>query len=380
MGQALFFLVPTSAASAGVSGTLRLAYREHMLQHVPVLEMTDHRRWQAVLARDPRADGRFFYAVTSTGVFCRPTCPSRRPNRERVRFFETASAAEAAGFRACLRCRPTSTGPDQPVARAVAYLARHVDESVTLSALAKVADLSPAHFQRRFTRALGVSPREYHAALRADRFRRSLRGGSDVTSAMYDAGYASTSRLYEAAPTGRGVAPSAYRRGGKDVAISYITARSPLGHLLVAGTANGVCAVKLGDDATTLEDELKREFPAARVSLDRKLASGWVNHILKQLSGEEPTADLPLDVKGTAFQWRVWRALRDIPFGSTRSYSDVAKAIGRPRAVRAVARACATNPVCLVVPCHRVVPKNGGSGGYRWGADRKRRLLEIESA
>jgi AraC family transcriptional regulator of adaptative response/methylated-DNA-[protein]-cysteine methyltransferase len=355
-----------------------------MLQHVPVLEMTNDPRWAAVLARDWRADGAFFYAVTSTGVFCRPTCPSRRPRRDRVRFFDTTAAAERAGFRPCLRCQPTAENHKQvvaaPIARAAAYLTRHVDEPVSLATLAKVADLSPAHFQRQFKRALGVSPREYQAALRADRFRQSLRRGQDVTSAMYEAGYGSPSRVYEAAPTGRGVAPSSYRRGAAGLVIGYVVVRTALGRLLVAGTSSGVCAVKLGDDAAALEAELRSEFPAATVTLDKKLTAQWVSAISQQLRGSDGPLDLPLDVRGTAFQWRVWQALREIPFGSTRSYSDVAKAIGRPQAVRAVARACATNPVCLVVPCHRVVAKDGKPGGYRWGAERKRRLLEIESA
>jgi AraC family transcriptional regulator of adaptative response/methylated-DNA-[protein]-cysteine methyltransferase len=337
-----------------------------------------------VLTRDARADGTFYYAVTSTGVFCRPSCPSRRPRRDRVRFFDTPAAAEDAGFRACRRCHPTSVRHRQviaaPLAKAAAYLARHIDEPVTLTALAKVAQLSPAHFQRQFKRALGVSPREYQSALRADRFRHSLRRGRDVTTAMYEAGYGSPSRLYDAAPTGRGVAPSSYRRGADGVEIGYVITRTLLGQLLVAGTAKGVCSVKLGDEAEQLEDELKREFPGATIKVDRTLTADWVNPIVKQLQGSPSALDLPLDVKGTAFQWRVWQALRDIPFGSTRSYADVAEAIGQPRAVRAVARACATNPVALVVPCHRVVSKNGGPGGYRWGADRKRRLLAIESA
>jgi AraC family transcriptional regulator of adaptative response/methylated-DNA-[protein]-cysteine methyltransferase len=355
-----------------------------MLQHVPVLHMNDQRRWAAVLARDRRADGTFYYAVTSTGVFCRPSCPSRRPRRERVRFFETASDAEDAGFRACLRCRPATFTKISPVAtrltRAAAYLADHVDETVSLRTLAAIAELSPAHFQRQFTRALGVSPRAYQAALRANRFRSALRDGRDVTSALYEAGYGSPSRVYEAAPTGKGVAPSKYRHGAVGLVIGYTVVPTPLGKLLVAGTARGVCAVKLGDAEARLEADLREEFFGATIAPDRRLTSEWVRAIVKLLRGSGAPLDLPLDVRGTAFQWRVWQALREIPFGATRSYSEVAEAIGRPRAVRAVARACATNPVCLVVPCHRVVAKSGDSGGYRWGAERKRRLLALESA
>lgn len=366
-----------------------------MLQHVPVTEMnpspsarrlsdTDDQRWAAVMGRDPLADGRFFYAVTSTGVFCRPTCPSRRPRRDRVRFFETTAAAEQAGFRACRRCRPTSPDHGIPatlaIRRAAAYLAVHVDETVSLARLATVARLSPSHLQRQFTRALGLSPREYQSACRADRFRRELRSGRDVTSAMYEAGYGSPSRIYEGAPTGRGLTPAVYRRGASGVEIGYSIVASPLGRLLVAGTATGICAVKLGDSDAALERDLRSEFPGAVLSRDRLVPRPWLTAIVERLRGSQRELDLPLEVRGTAFQWRVWRALQQIPPGETRSYSEVAAAIGQPTAVRAVAQACASNPVCLVVPCHRVVPKSGDSGGYRWGAERKRRLLALESS
>jgi AraC family transcriptional regulator of adaptative response/methylated-DNA-[protein]-cysteine methyltransferase len=340
-------------------------------------------QWTAVLARDRRADGAFFYAVTSTGVFCRPSCPSRRPRRDRVRFFTTTADAERAGFRACRRCRPTETaqnGVAAPIQRAAAYLAAHVDEVVPLARLARLAKLSASHFQRQFTRALGVSPREYQAAMRADRFKRELRSGRDVTSAIYEAGYGSPSRVYERTPTGRGMAPSEYRRGGAGLEIGYTIVPSPLGKLLVAATSSGICAVKLGDTNRALEDDLGREFPAASLERDRLVRAEWVTAIVDRLEGSQPAADLPLDVRGTAFQWLVWRELQRIPFGETRSYSAVADAIGQPRAVRAVARACASNPVCLVVPCHRVVPKSGTAGGYRWGAARKSRLLTLERA
>ena len=338
--------------------------------------------WTAVIARDRRADGAFFYAVTSTGVFCRPSCPSRRPRRDRVRFFATTAEAAAAGFRACRRCRPTeaASGLSEPLRRAATYLASHVDETVPLERLARIAKLSASHLQRQFTRALGVSPREYQAAMRADRFRRELRDGRDVTSAIYEAGYGSPSRVYERTPTGRGMAPSAYRSGGDGIEIGYTIVSSPLGKLLVAATSSGVCAVKLGDSERALEHDLKQEFRSATIARDRIVAAEWVNAVVARFNNATPPADLPLDVRGTAFQWQVWRALQAIPFGETRSYSDIAAAIGRPAAVRAVARACATNPVCLVVPCHRVVAKNGLPGGYRWGGERKRRLLAIEAA
>ena len=337
-------------------------------------------RWEALARRDRRADGRFVYGVTSTGVFCRPSCPSRRPRPERVRYFDSARAAEAAGFRACRRCQPTIA--DRPgeaaIQRAAAFLAAHADEAVSLSALARVAKMSPFHLQRQFKKALQLSPREFQAACRADRFRRELRAGRDVTAAIYEAGYGSPSRVYEASPTGRGMAPSTYRRGGDGSEIGFVTVRCNLGTLLVAATAKGLCAVKLGDTAQALEDDLRREFPKAEIEPNRLVPRAWVRAIVQGVQGAGSEISLPLDVRGTAFQWRVWRALQAIPAGETRAYADVAQAIGHPSAARAVARACATNPVCLVVPCHRVVAKAGGVGGYRWGSERKARLLARE--
>ena len=342
------------------------------------------RRWDAVLRRDRTFDGRFVYAVTSTGVFCRPSCPSRRPRPDRVRFFETTSAAEQAGFRACKRCRPTSAQPTASVTDAIRqasrYLKEHADESVSLGQLARLVRLSPSHLQRAFKRALGLSPREYQAACRADRFRQHLQSGRDVTSAMYEAGYGSPSRIYESSPTGRGMHPATYRRGGAGARIGFAAVRCPLGWLLVAATDSGVCAVKLGDNPGALEADLRREFPSATISANENVRPEWVTAIVDRLQDSRRELTLPLDVRGTAFQWRVWRALQRIPVGETRSYSDVARAVGRPAAVRAVASACARNPVCLVVPCHRVVAKSGGLGGYRWGVRRKQRLLAAEAA
>ena len=344
------------------------------------LEGTDW-RWDAVQNRDRSADGRFVYGVTSTGIFCRPSCPSRRPRRDRVKFFDTAIAAAHAGFRACLRCDPASATPsDDAIARASDYLTRHADETVALATLARVARISPFHLQRRFKRALGVSPREFQAACRAERFRRELRSGRDVAGAIYEAGYGSPSRVYEAAPTGRGMTPATYRRGGAGAEVGFVTLRCPLGWLLVAATPAGLCAVKLGDSARALEAELRCELPQATIQPSPGVPAGWVRTIVAGLRGSSAERALPLDVRATAFQWRVWRALQAIAPGETRSYSDIAREIGQPSAVRAVARACATNPVCLVVPCHRVIAKDGGLGGYRWGVGRKARLLEGEKA
>ena len=339
-------------------------------------------RWKPLAARDASADGTFVYGVTSTGVYCRPSCPSRRPRADRVRFFDTTTDARQAGFRACKRCRPDTVGLAQPgveaVRRASAYLAVHADQSVTLSHLARVAAMSPYHLQRRFKAIVGLSPREYQAAVRAGRLRSSLRDGRDVTTAIYEAGYGSPSRVYEAPPTGRGMSPSSYRRGGAGMRIGYSTMSSPVGQVLIAATENGVCAVKLGESAPALARDLRREYPAAEIVPNQKPRKAWVTAIAEHLRGVTPSLDLPIDVTATAFQWKVWRALQRIPYGDTRAYAEVAKAIGKPSAARAVARACATNPVALVVPCHRVVPSAGGVGGYRWGAERKKRILAHE--
>ncbi len=340
-------------------------------------------RWKALAGRESRADGTFVYGVTSTGVYCRPSCPSRRPRADRVRFFDTTTEARQAGFRACKRCRPDTVGLAQPgveaVRRASAYLAVHADQSVTLGHLARVAAMSPHHLQRRFKAIVGLSPREYQAAVRAGRLRSSLRDGRDVTTAIYEAGYGSPSRVYEASPTGRGMSLSSYRRGGAGMRIGYSTVPSPVGQVLVAATENGVCAVKLGDNAAALVRDLRQEYPAAQIEANQSPRSEWLKAITEHLRGATPSLDLPIDVQATAFQWKVWRALQQIPYGETRAYADVAKAIGKPKAVRAVARACATNPVCLVIPCHRVVRTGGEPGGYRWGVDRKERLLATEN-
>ena len=339
-------------------------------------------RWKALAGRDRAADGTFVYAVTSTGVYCRPSCPSRRPRADRVRFFDTTHEARQAGFRACKRCRPDTVGLAQPgidaVRRVSAYLAAHADESVTLANLARVASMSPHHLQRRFKALVGLSPREYQAAVRADRLKASLRKGRDVTSAIYDAGYGSPSRVYESSPTGKGMTPSAYRRHGAGMRIGYSIVPTAIGRVLVAATAHGVCSVKIGDSDTTLVRQLREEYSAAAIAADATPRSEWVKAIADHLRGDRPSLDLPIDVTATAFQWKVWRALQQIPAGETRAYADVARRIGRPRAVRAVANACANNPVCLVVPCHRVVPATGGTGQYRWGAARKAALLHAE--
>jgi AraC family transcriptional regulator of adaptative response/methylated-DNA-[protein]-cysteine methyltransferase len=271
----------------------------------------------------------------------------------------------------------TPAGMDQ-VRKACSFIEQHADVPITLARLARHVNASPFHFQRVFTRIVGISPRAYQDALRAGRFRQGLRQGVPVTGAIYDAGYGSSSRVYERRPIGRGMTPAVYKRGAQGVEVTYAIADSPLGRLLVAATPKGICSVKLGDKDDVLERDLRREYPAAAISPDRTDLARWVKSILTYLNGRRPHLDLPLDIQATAFQWKVWRYLQSIPYGETRAYSQVARDIGSPAAVRAVARACATNPVCLVIPCHRVVGKNGSLTGYRWGVDRKRTLLKNE--
>jgi AraC family transcriptional regulator of adaptative response/methylated-DNA-[protein]-cysteine methyltransferase len=342
-------------------------------------------QWNAVLDHDRDADGLFVYAVRSTGIYCRPSCPSRRPRRDRGAFFATGDAARRAGFRACLRCHPDEIAASadpwvEKIRRASVYLA-NVDGHPSLAALAARLGGSPYHLQRNFKRLVGVTPREYAEACRLKKVKRRLRDGTDVTGAIFDAGYGSSSRFYERAVPKLGMSPSTYRRGGAGMNIGYAIVASPngaLGRLLVAATSRGVCAVSMGASDADLTRALSREYPAATIAADSGALAKWTTAILAHLAGRQPRLDLPLDVQATAFQWQVWQALAAIPYGETRTYGDVARAIGRPRAVRAVARACATNPVALAIPCHRVLPAAGGEGGYRWGVARKKALLASE--
>lgn len=345
----------------------------------------DERRWRAVRARDPRFDGAFVFGVRSTGVYCRPSCPARRPRRRNVVFFPVAEAAEGAGFRSCRRCRPREASPrDRETAR-VREVCRRIEAEAETEAAPSLARLAagvgwgPHHLQRTFKRIVGVSPRQYADALRLRSLRERLRKGVAVTTAIYESGYGSSSRVYERADR-LGMTPATYRRGGRGARLAYATAPSALGRVLVAATERGVSAVRLGDSEGALVEALRAEFPAAEIVGDEERVGRWLKAVLQRIDGGPPHADLPLDIRGTAFQQRVWDALRAIPFGEVRSYGEVARAIGRPRASRAVARACATNPVAVVIPCHRVVPGGGGPGGYRWGAERKRELLAREQA
>lgn len=339
-------------------------------------------RWRQVLARDGEADGHFVYAVRSTGIYCRPSCPSRKPRRDNVRFYEVPEAAEQAGFRACKRCRPEQAAAADPRMAAVRRACREIERAEQpapdLETLAAGAGLSAFHFQRLFKQLVGVTPKQYAEARRQARLRHHLRKGEAVGSALYGAGYGSSSRLYEKAGDYLGMTPAVYRKGGEGMALGYAMAETPFGLLYVAATGRGLCAVGLADDAAEALADLAAEFPrAARVPDQQGLAPALAA-ILTHLDGRSPHLDLPLDIRATAFQHQVWEALRAIPRGETRSYGEIAAALGRPEAVRAVARACATNPVALVIPCHRAVRQDGTLAGYRWGIDRKRRLLTQE--
>ena len=337
-------------------------------------------RWRIVLARDRRYDGAFVYAVRSTGIYCRPSCPSRRPRRELVSFYPEPAAAERAGYRPCRRCRPGAPDPAIGlVRRACALIDARPDEPWSHDTLARAVRARPRPLTRAFQRVLGVTPRQYRDARRLERLKSHLKDRKRVSTALYDAGYSGTSRLYERSDAQLGMTPATYAKGGAGMRIAFAVAPSPLGQLLVAGTERGICRIALGDDAPALERGLRAEFPAAAVVRDAAGLSDAVHALTRHLEGREPDLDLPLDVRATAFQRRVWDALRKIPYGQTRSYSQVARAVGRPRAVRAVAQACATNPVAIVVPCHRVVRENGELGGYRWGVKRKQQLLEQEA-
>ena len=339
--------------------------------------------WQQVLARDPRADGQFFYAVKTTKIFCKPSCPSRRPERKNVTFFPTAEMAAAAGYRPCLRCEPESVEkkPDPQVAaidRVASYLTEHAEQRTKLKDVAKATGLAPLTILRGFKRVLGVSPREYAKAQRLGKFKERVRlPKGTVTEAIYEAGFGSSSRMYEGADQTLGMTPTALKNGGKGEVIRYTETQTPLGTMLVGATAKGICWVSFGEG---LVDGLREAFPKAELKqMDRELSFA-VDAIVDGM-GESPKAfALPLDVRATAFQQRVWRALREIPRGQTRTYSEIAQALGTPSSVRAVAGACAANPVAVIVPCHRVVGKNGSLTGYRWGVERKRALLEAETA
>lgn len=337
--------------------------------------------WEAVLSRDRRGDGRFVYAVSSTRVYCRPSCPSRRPSRNHVTFFDSPQLAESAGYRPCLRCRPQSSAGSEAeewVERARRYLDDHAGEPITLRRLAAHVGLSPFHLQRTFTGVVGLSPKAYQDAKRMERFTTALKRGATVTNATYEAGFDSSSGLYARVHETLGMTPSAFRSGGMGVTLRYTTVPTVVGRMLVAVTERGIAAVSLGETEAALVASLRSDYPKAVFRRDRKGLEQPVSCLLQCLNGSAAVGRLPLDVKATVFQRKVWQALEQIPRGQTRSYQQIARAIGQPTAARAVARACAGNPVAVAIPCHRVVRGNGQLAGYRWGLERKQRLLVLE--
>jgi AraC family transcriptional regulator of adaptative response/methylated-DNA-[protein]-cysteine methyltransferase len=350
--------------------------------------MNEATAWELVLHRDASADERFLYGVTTTGIYCRPSCPSRKPKRDNIAFFSSVESAERAGFRACQRCRPNrAKSPDRAVTRARAYIDSHIadmnDEKITLERLGDVAEMSPYHLQRKFKEALGLSPAQYIRARKSERMKTELKRGETVSRASFGAGYSSSSRAYEDAATHLGMTPARYKRGGEGTQIEYVIVPTSLGQLLVGATHRGVCAVTLGDDAELLEGALAREYPAAiriRATDPSSSLTAWVRAVVAIVEGATVSSQIPLDVQASAFQWKVWRELQKIPFGETRSYADIATAIGSPTAVRAVATAIANNRVAVVIPCHRVIRQSGDLGGYRWGIERKQRLIAKEQA
>ena len=385
------FLPAYMATTDGAMDSTKADFQEMDLQKTDfqktkVPSVFAGKAWQQVLARDERADGQFFYAVKTTKVFCKPSCPSRRPERKNVSFYPTAEMARAAGYRACLRCEPETVARKadpqvEAIDRVASYLTEHAEERTKLKDVAKATGVAPLTILRGFKRVLGVSPREYAKAQRVAKFKEKVREPKvSVTEAIYEAGFGSSSRLYESADATLGMTPTALKAGGKGETIRYAVAGTPLGLMLVGATARGICVVAFGESAEELERDLAERFPQAEVKqMDAELS--YAVEALVEAMSESPRAlALPLDVRATAFQQRVWRELQAIPRGETRSYSEVAEAIGSPKSVRAVAAACGANPVAVVVPCHRVVGKDGSLTGYRWGVERKRALLAAEGA
>lgn len=348
---------------------------------------TSARYWRAVKQRRPDADERFVYAVRSTGIYCRPSCPAKKPRADRVVYFGDRREAELAGYRACRRCWPQDSSLRESV-QFVQRICRKIEETLagnpetplTLRELNRWSGVKSHTIERLFQKTLGITPRQFIDDRRMTQLKSKLRKGEQVTSAVYDAGFGSSSRLYERASAHMGMTPAVYRRGGEGMSISYAIVPCSLGRILVAATARGVSAVYLGDSDKPLKEALAKEYPRAEIRANEKGMTHWARGVLRHLAGPVPRAELPLDVQATAFQRRVWQELQRIPRGSTKSYTEIARAIGKPRAIRAVARACATNPVSIVVPCHRVVRADGKLAGYRWGLERKEKLLAAEKS
>lgn len=337
--------------------------------------------WQASLARDANADGAFVLAVRTTHIYCRPSCPARRPLRRNVEFYSTREEAEKRGFRPCRRCRPNEISRDALIFnRVTQVLMSNNDEQPRLGPLARDLGLTVGTIRRVFLRVAGITAAEFGKALRIKRFKHLLRAGKGISEALYETGYGSPSRVYERSNAQLGMTPAIYRKGGLGMKMEYTLANCTLGKVLVAATDRGVSAIYLGDQENALISELKSEYPRAEIAQAHNGRRDWVKEIVERIAGKAPRAEVPTDLQATAFQRRVWRELQRIPQGKTRTYSQVARAIGQPNAIRAVARACATNPVSIVVPCHRVIRGDGNLAGYRWGLSRKEKLLRQEQA
>lgn len=341
--------------------------------------------WTAVQARDASKDGAFVYGVSTTGVYCKPSCAARRPLRRNVHFYATPADAEQAGLRACLRCKPTAHAIDAMetrIRKACDLISRNADQPLSLKRIATAVGVSPFHLQRRFKAIVGLTPKEFHEAERVRRLKTGLKSGSSVTAAIYDAGFGSSSRVYERVDTRLGMTPLQYREGGRGLAISHATSRIPLGFLMIGATDRGICFIQFGDSEKELERQLVAEYPQAThapmPAAQAATFATWMRALGAYLEGSTRALELPLDARGTAFQMRVWRYLQTIPYGEVQSYSEVARGIGQPTAARAVAQACASNAIALAIPCHRVIRGNGELGGYRWGLARKRTLLDRE--
>ncbi len=346
------------------------------------LYATDRARWQALVRRDPNANGAFVYGVLTTFVYCRPACASRLPKYENVRFFDTCKQAERAGFRPCKRCRPTSAAGHDRLSVAIikaCHIIESREEHVTLKHLAHEVGLSPFHFQRLFKRYVGITPKQYAMEMRSKQVRSKLQKKASVTEAIYEAGFASSSRFYENAEAVLGMKPSEYRQGAAGVDIRFAVEKSSLGWVLIASTKKGICAIEFGEDPDFLTNRLRKQFSKAKIIDKDETFTTRVKQILAHLESPQRSLNLPLDIQGTAFQRLVWKALCEIPPGSTASYADIAAKIGRPKATRAVAQACASNKIAVAIPCHRVVRRDGRLGGYRWGLERKRAVLEREA-
>ncbi|NEN97643.1 MAG: bifunctional DNA-binding transcriptional regulator/O6-methylguanine-DNA methyltransferase Ada [Moorea sp. SIO3I7] len=343
---------------------------------------TDAQRWEALVQRNPQADGEFLYAVQTTRVYCRPTCPSRLPNQKNVVFFECCANAEKAGFRPCKRCQPNGVLSDQQQIETIAQICKLIEQSeepLFLQKIAKIVGLSQYHFHRLFKKMLGVTPKEYVNAHQAKRMRKELNQGTPVTQAIYNAEFKTSSSFYDKSTMMLGMTPTKYQQGADVIEIRFAVKPSWLGWVLVAATTQGICAISLGDTEEALIEQLQNQFPNAQVHESDSTFALWIEQVIAFIEIPQQGLNLPLDIQGTAFQQRVWRTLQDIPPGSTASYAEIAQQIGNPKAVRAVARACAANQLAIAIPCHRVVGSDNTLKGYRWGCKRKRALLEREA-